>query len=87
MCSSPIDGIEYLRTLPLTIQLPKYDVILVHAGLLPNVELSKQPHVVQTKLRTFVKDETTKDPNTWIPYESNWKSRKPTKVKWDKSKR
>ena len=76
------EEIEFLRQLPLSMELPQFDIVLVHAGLLPDLELAAQPHVVQTKIRVFVKDESTGHPDLWIPYESNWKTRKPKKVKW-----
>ena len=46
--------LAYLRSLPLMLLLPRFDVICVHAGLLPGVPLPEQPHVVATKLRVMV---------------------------------
>jgi hypothetical protein len=60
------DEIQYLRSIPLTMQLPKLDLILVHAGLIPGVALAEQPHVVQTKLRVFVRDGATGHPDAWV---------------------
>lgn len=36
------DHIHYLSQLPYTISIPKLNIIVVHAGLLPNVELDQQ---------------------------------------------
>ena len=74
--------VAFLREMPLVMTLPKFDVVLVHAGLLPHVPLREQPHVIQTKLRVYVRDCATGHPDKWIPYESNWKERKPAKVPW-----
>ena len=46
--------IDFLRALPLMIVLSRFDVVCVHAGLLPGVPLAEQPHVIATKLRIMV---------------------------------
>jgi bis(5'-nucleosyl)-tetraphosphatase (symmetrical) len=73
--------VAFLRSMPLVMTLPKFDVVLVHAGLLPHLPLHEQPHVIQTKLRIYVKDPATGHPDKWIPHESNWKERA-DKVPW-----
>jgi hypothetical protein len=72
-------AVEYMRDLPRMMRLPDFDVILVHAGLLPGVALEEQPHVITSKLRILVAHPETRDDSKvedWLPFESNWKDRK-----------
>jgi len=75
------EEVRYLRSLPLILALPRFDVICVHAGLLAGVPLAEQPHVVCTKLRVLVPLHAENDESDagqdavtrWAPFESNYK--------------
>jgi hypothetical protein len=83
--------LAFLRSLPLMLLLPRFDVVCVHAGLLPGVPLPEQPHVVATKLRVMVPVAAAaaggsdggggggggggESRPAWAPFESDWKDR------------
>lgn len=52
-----LDGhFEFLRQLPYTIRIPKLNILIVHAGLLPDVSLENQQLVDMIEMRNIVEN-------------------------------
>ena len=47
------DDWKYLDQLPLWLDLPELNVLVVHAGLIPSVELARQPRHVLLNMRSI----------------------------------
>lgn len=47
------DDLSFLRSFPLTIQLPEYQAVTVHGGFLPQPHWSEQPEEVVTRIQVI----------------------------------
>ena len=62
---------EYLNQLPYTISIPSLNIIVVHAGLVPNVDLEQQKHSDMVTMRNLVADADSNTPeNGTVEFES-----------------
>eukprot|EP00960_Hanusia_phi_P041979 755248-Hanusia_phi.AAC.2 len=53
-----IEDVDYIRSLPFTITIPSYNVIVVHAGLVPDLSLAEQDHRHMVTMRNVrIRDE------------------------------
>jgi Calcineurin-like phosphoesterase len=67
------DDWRYLELLPLTIDLPELNALIVHAGLLPDVPLANQPRYLMLNLRSLKPDGSgTPRIEGGIPWASKW---------------
>lgn len=64
--------VEWLERLPCFLDLPELNALVVHAGLLPNVELARQPRHVLLNLRSFDDDG---EPSTRVDGGRPWAER------------
>jgi hypothetical protein len=65
--------VAYLRALPLWLDLPELDALVVHAGLLPGVPLVDQPRHLLLNLRSFdARGEPTTRVEGGVPWASRW---------------
>lgn len=63
----------WLAGRPLWLELPSVNALVVHAGLLPGVELARQPRHLLLNLRSFEKDGTpTTRADRGTPWASMW---------------
>jgi Calcineurin-like phosphoesterase len=65
--------VAYLEALPLWLDFPELDALVVHAGLLPGVPLARQPRHLLLNLRSF---DAQGEPSTrvegGVPWASRW---------------
>eukprot|EP01060_Flectonema_neradi_P009506 TRINITY_DN16767_c0_g1_i1.p1 TRINITY_DN16767_c0_g1~~TRINITY_DN16767_c0_g1_i1.p1 ORF type:complete len:233 (+),score=42.27 TRINITY_DN16767_c0_g1_i1:33-731(+) len=61
---------QWLDSLPYSVYLSFHDILVVHAGIVPNISLSQQDPVMMTNLRTFVKGQPSSSPKgtPWVKY-------------------
>jgi len=68
--------VEFLRSLPYTISVPSYNIIVVHAGLVPGVPLHSQHSADMTKMRGLVKESdgsyTGTTSKAYGPWAASW---------------
>ncbi|EKX46004.1 hypothetical protein GUITHDRAFT_56118, partial [Guillardia theta CCMP2712] len=48
-----VEDVEFIRSLPFTISIPSYNVIVVHAGLVPDLSLAEQDHRHMVTMRNL----------------------------------
>lgn len=66
--------IAYLETLPLWIDLPEYGALVVHAGLVPGVELDDQDPRMLMNIRTLRRDGSgSTDADDGVLWGTRWK--------------
>jgi hypothetical protein len=64
---------EYLRALPLFLEFPELNTVIVHAGLLPAVPLAEQPREVLLNLRSFdARGQPSTRVDGGVPWASRW---------------
>ena len=71
------DHFEYLKQLPYTIRIPKLNILVVHAGLLPNVSIENQQLVDMIEMRNIIENEdnvqvATKHDDKGVAWASIW---------------
>nr|CCA20193.1 conserved hypothetical protein [Albugo laibachii Nc14] len=62
------EDVEFLRDLPYTIKLPEFNVMVVHAGIIPGLALQDQDPVLLTKMRFLERQEGS------MVTETKWKA-------------
>eukprot|EP00058_Branchiostoma_floridae_P020987 XP_002606477.1 hypothetical protein BRAFLDRAFT_93268 [Branchiostoma floridae] len=71
-----LEEAQYLRDLPYTISLPTYNIIAVHAGLVPGRPLEEQSDYEMMTMRNLVKTaegfEARKRPTEGKPWAAEW---------------
>ncbi len=68
-----LDQLEFLSTLPLTITIPFYNLVIVHAGLRPHVQLNDQDSSDLLRMRDILEDGSTSDKSgKGQPWASKW---------------
>ncbi|CAF1652544.1 unnamed protein product, partial [Didymodactylos carnosus] len=69
-----LDQLEFLSTLPLTITIPFYDIVIVHAGLRPQISsLNDQNPFDLLKMRDILDDGSTSEKRgVGQPWASKW---------------
>ncbi len=64
---------RYLERLPLTLDLPELNCLVIHAGLVPSVELSRQPRHVLLNIRSLDADgHASMRVDGGVPWASRW---------------
>lgn len=64
---------EYLEGLPLYLDFPELNVLVVHAGLVPGVELERQPRYLMLNLRSIdAEGKGTPRIEEGVPWASRW---------------
>lgn len=71
--------LRFLENLPFAISIPNYQLIVVHAGLVPETPLSKQDLFSMYKMRDLKKCEIR---NSWIPLERGTDESIPWASQW-----
>lgn len=71
------DDVDYLAQLPFTLSIPKLNIVVVHAGLMPGVKLEDQKPFDMIEMRHLIKDEDgeyrcTKNDTEGIPWAQVW---------------
>ena len=66
------DDLAFLAALPLWIRLPVHRVLVVHAGLLPEVPIDRQMRKHLLTLRSFRDDGTPSDKVEGTPWAARW---------------
>lgn len=68
-----LEQLEFLSTLPLTITIPFYNIIIVHAGLKPQIPLCDQNPFDLLRMRHILDDGSTTDKSgVGQPWASKW---------------
>lgn len=63
----------WLEALPLWLELPQYQVLVVHAGLIPTVELTRQPKHVLLNIRSLdAEGHASTRVEGGVPWASRW---------------
>ncbi len=73
--------VSFLSELPYTISIPSFNAIVVHAGIVPGLPLSLQPHQAMISMRSLLRVQKGTDFGEWIassnrdgcPWVDEWK--------------
>jgi len=67
------DELNWIRTLPYTIDIPEHDIMVVHAGLVPGVPISEQKKENMANMRNLLPDGTaTADAKQGTAWAQQW---------------
>lgn len=73
------EDVQYLRSLPYTISLPSLQALVVHAGLVPGVDLEAQDLAGMYTMRNLVKSllsyQWSDRPKEGVPWAGEWRGR------------
>ncbi|KAF7488174.1 Serine/threonine-protein phosphatase 1 [Sarcoptes scabiei] len=63
-----VDHINYLKCLPMSIEIPKIKAIIVHAGLVPEIPLEEQKTEDLLRMRNVIPNIIEQDAYKWVGY-------------------